>query len=147
MLLSRQTGLIWVLCALGCMAQEAAVVPKRRQYATSACSGRTTGHFFTKNFECVAPGNFMGSTWVKASCTEVDGNVTFEHFESADCAGNASSVDVYPSGCHLCSDPGYSCYGGGLKSVSIRCLSSAVAKAATLKGAVTVLLAGFVLAA
>ncbi|CAL1161415.1 unnamed protein product [Cladocopium goreaui] len=106
------------------------VVPYRRQYATSACSGRTTGYNFNQNFECVPPGNFMGEDWVKAYCSEVGGNVTFEHYDTADCAGEPRHTGVFPSGCNLCSDPEYTCYGGGLQSLQISCRSAAVAAAA-----------------
>lgn len=101
------------------------VLPRRRQYATASCSGRTTGHFFTHNYECVPPNNFMGQHWVKAFCSELGGNVTFEQYAGSECTGEMLLTETFPFGCSLCTDPGYTCYGGGLRSVSISCISAA----------------------
>ena len=101
------------------------VLPWRKQYAAPSCSGRVTGHSFTDNFECVPPNNFMGQHWLKAFCHEAGGNVTFEKYAGQDCTGQVLSAETFPSGCSLCADPPYTCYGGGLRSLSIKCVSAA----------------------
>ncbi|CAE7394676.1 unnamed protein product [Symbiodinium sp. CCMP2592] len=122
--------LMSALCALlACAslpAAAASVLPRRKQYAAPSCSGRVTGHSFTSNFECVPPNNFMGAHWVKAFCNEVGGNVTFEQYQGVHCTGEVIANETFPSACASCDDPGYQCYGGGLRTVSISCISSGI---------------------
>mmetsp|Transcript_34028 Transcript_34028/g.63528 ORF Transcript_34028/g.63528 Transcript_34028/m.63528 type:complete len:156 (-) Transcript_34028:86-553(-) len=112
-------------CSASLVLATADLLLTRRQYATASCSGRVTGHYFTSNPECVPPNNWMGDHWVRASCSELGGNVTFEHFDSPDCSGEALVTEVRPSGCSLCADPGYTCHGGGLRSIYISCSGNA----------------------